>query len=69
MLIGSFKGWNIVVFIDKGFMGAGGSQIRRVGELSEDAVGETEITQENREAVRIRLEQQFNGLCPWIFGV
>src|SRR5260221_4665578 len=59
-ITGSFKGWTVAVFIDKGFMGGGGSDVRGVGEVSEDDVGESEITQENREAVRTRLELYFN---------
>jgi hypothetical protein len=57
---GTFKGWTIAVFIDKGFMGGGGSEVRGVGELSEGVIGETEITPENRETVRARLKQYFS---------
>jgi hypothetical protein len=57
---GTFKGWTIAVFIDTGFMGGAGSQIRGVGELSESAVGEAEITPDNKETVRARLERHFD---------
>src|ERR1700726_142954 len=60
LLRGSFKDWYIDVFIDKGFAGSGMTQSTGVGQLPPDVVGETEITQENREAVRNRLGQHFD---------
>jgi len=60
LLLGSFKDWQIAVFKDAAFTGMRMSHCQGVGELSEGAVGAIEITQENRDAVRTRLERHFN---------
>jgi hypothetical protein len=60
LLLGSFKDWQIAVFKDAAFTGTRMSHYQGVGELSEGTVGAIEITQENRDAVRTRLERHFN---------
>lgn len=60
LLLASFKGWHVAVFKDAPFTGMVGTHLQGLGELSEDAVGAIEITQENRDAVRTRLERHFN---------
>lgn len=58
LLSASFKGWQVTVFKEATFTPY--ARVIGLGELSEADVGEIEITPENRSAVRVRLERQFN---------
>jgi hypothetical protein len=57
-LQGTYKDWTIVVVQDAGFSSM--CKQTGIGELSQSTVGVATITEENREAVRRRLEKHFN---------
>jgi hypothetical protein len=58
LLIGSYRGWKVVVFKDS--VGSSMESSSGVGELSEALIGSAKINAENRDQVRLHLERHFN---------